>query len=331
MNFQEDTDRRTGSVFSRRQQLIEEGRHWPLHLEAFLLANFFAVVAVFSLFTFAKSKSVMNAGNLLIYSVFVLVPAVMGIIAMWPARRIPIRVPEVFLRALQYTFSTIVLSAVVLREGVLCLIILSPLLYTAILIGMFIGRALFRQWNPTLQGSVLAIILALFFFDLTSEHDYVNEVTDRMVIDAPVSEVWKHVPSHPVNRSEPGFWLFRIGLPNPVQSTMNGSGVGATRKCVFSNNAVFDEVVVESVQDSLFTFDITRQPDDPEIIGHIELRRGRFILTDNGDGTTTLTGKSWYKLNVYPVWYFDIWAESITRQVHLRVMEHIKRLAEARS
>jgi hypothetical protein len=149
-----------------------------------------------------------------------------------------------------------------------------------------------------------------------------------LTIKAPREQVWQYVAAHPVNHSKPAYWLFRMGLPAPVQSTMTGWGVGATRKCIFSNGATFDEVVVESVADSVFTFDIVTQPRDPEIIGHIDIRRGQFVLRDNGDGTTTLTGTSWYKLYVFPAWYYDLWAEDITREVHLRVMHHIKALAE---
>ncbi|MNY68576.1 hypothetical protein D3C86_2063640 [compost metagenome] len=77
------------------------------------------------------------------------------------------------------------------------------------------------------------------------------------------------------------------------------------------------------------TFDIIDQPKDPEIMGHIDITKGQFLLHDNGDGTTTLTGNSWYKLHVFPTWYYDLWAESITRNVHFRVMEHVKVLSES--
>jgi len=33
-------------------------------------------------------------------------------------------------------------------------------------------------------------------------------------------------------------------------------------------------------------------------------------------------------LHVRPLWYFDIWTRDMTRAVHLRVMNHIRRLAE---
>ena len=87
-------------------------------------------------------------------------------------------------------------------------------------------------------------------------------------------------------------------------------------------------MVTEYEKDSIFTFDIIEQPADPEIIGHIEIKKGKFILEENADGSTTLTGISWYGLKVYPAWYYDLWAEDITRNVHLRVMEYIKILAE---
>ncbi|MFD0766004.1 hypothetical protein ACFQZI_14165 [Mucilaginibacter lutimaris] len=117
-------------------------------------------------------------------------------------------------------------------------------------------------------------------------------------------------------------------MPSPVQSTAEGYYLGAKRKCIFSNGYVFDEKIVTYNENKNLTFDITNQPRDPEIMGHIDILRGQFLLKDNGDGTTTLTGNSWYRLYVFPVWYYDIWAESITRNVHLRVMEHIKHLAE---
>lgn len=153
-------------------------------------------------------------------------------------------------------------------------------------------------------------------------------VSDTMVIRAPKNVVWKYIASHPLNTSHSDYWLFNIGLPCPVQSTIAADSIGAERKCVFSNGATFDERIVESKPEEIFTFDIVKQPDDPEIIGHIVVQRGQFILQENPDGTTTLIGNSWYRLNVYPVWYYDLWAVDITRHVHLRVMNHIKALSE---
>lgn len=113
-----------------------------------------------------------------------------------------------------------------------------------------------------------------------------------------------------------------------MQTTVTAYKKGAGRKCIFSNGYVFDEKIVTFDVNKDLTFDIIGQPQDPEIMGHIDIERGQFLLKDNGDGTTTLVGNSWYSLKVFPIWYYDLWAESITRNVHLRVMDHIKVLSE---
>ncbi|MES2465610.1 MAG: hypothetical protein V4671_34020, partial [Armatimonadota bacterium] len=47
-----------------------------------------------------------------------------------------------------------------------------------------------------------------------------------------------------------------------------------------------------------------------------------------GDGTTTLTGTSWYTLRVRPLWYFGPIADNIVHGVHNRVFAHIKEISE---
>ena len=128
---------------------------------------------------------------------------------------------------------------------------------------------------------------------------------------------------------KPRFWLFRLGLPYPIQSSVSGVGIGASRRCVFSKKSVFEERITLWQPGRKLTFEVLRQPYDPEILGHARVLRGQFDLHDNGDGTTTLVGTSWFQLNVYPAAYYDLWASSIAREVHLRVMRHIKTLSEA--
>jgi uncharacterized protein YndB with AHSA1/START domain len=154
-------------------------------------------------------------------------------------------------------------------------------------------------------------------------------VVDEMRIHAPPERVWPHVLAFPPIPDAPDYWLFRIGLPYPTHTTNGGNFVGADRQCIFSRGVVVGECVAELVPNERLTFDVVKQPDDPEAYGHLTLHRGRFDLRDNGDGTTTLIGTSWMTLHVRPLWYFERWTESMTRAVHLRVMRHIQRLAES--
>ncbi len=291
-----------------------------------LYSNLFAVVS-FAI-AFAASNWNEALGVVFTFSEFVLVPIGMGIVAMkfWINLNKPLikLLPTTIIN----TIIAILLSAIFMKEGVICLLIVSPLILGFMWCGVLIGKYIFINQNNTLKTSTFLIFIILFMYDSFSEHHYVNSVSDQIIINAPKEVVWKYIAAHPVNTTKPDYWLFNIGLPCPVQSTVTSDIVGAKRKCVFSNNATFDEVVVESDKNNLFTFDIVKQPADPEIIGHINIQRGRFILKENKDGTTTLIGTSWYALKVYPVWYYDLWAVDITRNVHLRVMKHIKMLAE---
>jgi uncharacterized protein YndB with AHSA1/START domain len=165
-------------------------------------------------------------------------------------------------------------------------------------------------------------------FDSFSTHQYENEVSDTITIHAPPYKVWKNVVAFKKIKQKPNFWLFQIGLPSPMETTVDGYYKGSGRKCIFSNGYTFGEKISAFEPNHDLVFDIIDQPRDPEIMNHLDLIRGEFLLKDNGNGTTTLTGNSWYKLYVFPAWYYDLWAQSIVRNVHTRVMQHIKELSE---
>ncbi|WP_158602324.1 SRPBCC family protein [Cohnella endophytica] len=219
-------------------------------------------------------------------------------------------------------------SAFFMGEGYICLIIVSPLIFLFMMSGIWAGRAIFRQGNNKLNVSVAGAIVAFMAINVAFAGPSEKVVSDRIVIQASPDQVWKYIVSFPAIEEKPSYWMFRIGLPAPVQSVAEGEFVGANRQCVFNGGIVFDEKIVELVPGRKLTFDIVKQPEDPEIMGHLELRRGQFVLEDNGDGTTTLIGNSWYDLKVRPSAYFDWWTQDIIRAVHIRVMEHIKALAE---
>jgi hypothetical protein len=286
----------------------------------------FANITAFALI--GLNVLLLHDANVFIYAEFVIIPMLMGIVYTWFMRHFKLSTRQLVGASLVNGMIGIILSIGFLKEGAICLIIVSPLLFTFILIGGLIGRAIFRRNNGTLNVSLVTLLLLLFISDSLSTHHYENEVTDQIIINAPVSKVWQYVVAYKRITTPDKYWLFRVGMPSPVQSTAEGYYLGAKRKCIFSNGYVFDEKIVTYDENKNLTFDITNQPRDPEIMGHIDILRGQFLLKDNGNGTTTLIGNSWYRLYVFPVWYYDIWAKSITRNVHLRVMDHIKALSE---
>jgi hypothetical protein len=294
-------------------------------VNGYLVSN----VVGFAIIGVSKYLSGPSGNGVLIFSEFTIVPFLIGFISAWFWRDDKIDSMTLVSRCVLTCFIAILLTVILFAEGIICLVIVSPLVWSFIIAGAFTGRAMFRHNNDTLNVSVVLALLVVFVIDSTSVHHYENMVADRIVINAPVRRVWKNVVAYKRNTSPDKYWLFKMGMPSPVESTTEGYYVGAKRKCIFSNGYVFDEKIVVYQENKNLTFDITQQPRDPEIMGHIDILRGQFLLQDNGDNTTTVIGNSWYRLYVFPVWYYDIWAKSITRNVHLRVMEHIKQISEA--
>jgi hypothetical protein len=54
-----------------------------------------------------------------------------------------------------------------------------------------------------------------------------TRLSDTMVINAPPAEVWKYVVAYKRIETPGKYWLFRIGMPSPVQSTAEGYYLGA--------------------------------------------------------------------------------------------------------
>jgi hypothetical protein len=223
----------------------------------------------------------------------------------------------------------LVAGTVAFHEGIICLLILSPLFFGAVLTGSLLGRILFKSQPKRLQLSFVPLLGLLALVEVFTRVDKERVVTDQIVIQSPPTKVWACLKSFPEIPASPRFWLFRLGLPYPVATTASGDFLNAERECIFSQGAIFRERVVELVPGQKFTFEIIESPPDPELVGHLTPRRGQFVLRTNPDGTTTLAGSTWYTLHVRPLWYFDLWTHYIFRAVHLRVMEDIRRRAES--
>jgi hypothetical protein len=301
-----------------------------MKINPFYTAFFKGILAsnAFAMLVIGLTKALDPEPGIFIFSEFVIIPVLMGIISAWYWRNLLLPGGKLTLYSCYNGFFAILLSFLFLNEGAICLLIVSPLVFCFVIAGAFIGRSMFYHDNDTLKVSVVALLVFVFLSDYLSKHQYENMVSDRIVINASPEKIWPHVVSFEKIKQQNEFWLFRIGMPSPMQTTVTGNYKGAGRKCIFSNGYVFDERISIYEPTRNLTFDITHQPRDPEIMGHIDIVRGQFLLKDNGNGTTTLIGNSWYKLYVFPTLYYDIWAESVTRNVHLRVMQHIKALSE---
>ena len=223
----------------------------------------------------------------------------------------------------------IAFAMMVLHEGIICLIIASPLLICVMFAGYAIGYRSKKANNKIVSVTLIPLLAFSIIYDARQKTEiYQNTISDAVTINAPPDYVWRYIASFPPDLKKPDYWLFKIGLPTPIHSVAAAPVVGAYRECRFTNNLQLKEKIVEAVPNEKLTFVVTEQIQDPEAFGHITIDKGQFILVDNKDGKTTVVANTWYHLFVQPVSYFDFWTADIVRHVHFKILGHIKNLSE---
>jgi uncharacterized protein YndB with AHSA1/START domain len=303
-------------------------RRWIIWLVGIVASNVLMAIVYGGVVFLIKQSETKDLGAALGLPSFFLVPLFGGLLASFFWRRLLPSVGETLLNTLFVTLVLLTGAVIVFQEGAICLIMASPLLFGMVLTGTLLGRLWFKANSSHLRVTVLPLLALLVAGEPFVRSDLDSVVVDEVLIHAPPERVWPYVTSFPAIPEPPRFWLFKLGLPYPMETTSAGDFIGADRRCIFSGGAVFKEIVSEIEPARKLTFDIIESPADPELIGHLTPLRGQFILRDNRDGTTTLIGSSWYRLHVRPLRYFEWWAEHACRAVHLRVMEDVRRRAE---
>ena len=62
--------------------------------------------------------------------------------------------------------------------------------------------------------------------------------------------------------------------------------------------------------------------------GYLVSKRGQFRLVPLAGGRTLLEGTTWYQHGLWPAGYWRWWSDAIIHRIHLRVLRHIRALAE---
>jgi hypothetical protein len=222
----------------------------------------------------------------------------------------------------------------------------APLALVLAGIGGSVGYVLQRRsWRPleknALLGALLLSVPTLMGAESTRSPDS-RLLTVRTVveIDAPPEEVWQRVIAF-TELPEPREWLFRLGFAYPRRAALHGRGVGAVRECVFSTGSFVEPIDVWDEPQRL-GFSVATQPPPMQegtlysdlhpahLDDYLRSERGQFLLAPIGGGRTRLEGTTWYRHQIWPAAYWRLWSDPIIRRIHMRVLAHIKQLAEHR-
>jgi uncharacterized membrane protein YhaH (DUF805 family) len=237
-------------------------------------------------------------------------------------------------------FGLLIASAI---EGLGCVFMAAPLFLIEALVGAAVAHAVVTRLPKLPESSIAACLVVLplsFAANGVSPlpPEQAAPVESEIVVHAPADLVWKRVIAFPP-LPRPTEAVFRAGIAAPLSATIDGEGVGAVRRCIFTTGVFVEPITVWQPGRQL-SFSVTSQPDPMtewtlykgprplHLDGYLESTRGEFELQPTGDGSTRLIGRTWYQVHMRPVGYWRLWGNSVIHTIHMRVLRHIAHLAE---
>lgn len=132
----------------------------------------------------------------------------------------------------------IALCFLILKEGAICLLIVSPIILAMMMLGQYFGKIILIKRNNKVNVSFILMFLLLFIYDAFAIHNFQTSVSDSIIINSPVEKVWKNVAAYDSINEPSKFWMFDIGLPMPIATTVTGFAQGE-KEIVFSVMELF--------------------------------------------------------------------------------------------
>ena len=224
-------------------------------------------------------------------------------------------------------------------EGIICIAMAAPFGLFFTWVGTLIGYYVITKKNMNSFSVFLVLMLCIPFVSFIEKDisPAYHTVITSVEIDAPIEKVWTNVVEFP-QLKEPTEFLFKAGIAYPINATIKGTGVGATRYCTF-NTGSFVEPITRWDAPNLLQFDVLEQPapmkelsfwdvDAPHLHDYFVSKRGQFKLVSLSKNKTLLEGTTVYYHNIRPVFYWQIWSNNIVHKIHERVLNHIKSNSE---
>lgn len=281
------------------------------------------------------------------WTVFVFVPFLMGVLPSYLAsKRLELSKWQCYALSFMALFASEFILLLCGIEGAICIIMALPILMIIMCISSYIGY-LINNRKSKFSRAHATLILAFYSLSFLS-FDYINEpdeepipVKTSIVVNAPIEMVWKNMVSFDTIKKQEEFF-FKIGIAQPVSATVSGTGVGAIRYANFTTGSFVEPITVWD-EPNLLQFSVESNPSGikelspflkvrpPHLDGYFKSYKGQFKLIKIGENATLLEGTNWYKVDVYPQFYWKLWANAIIHKVHYRVLENIKLTSEIES
>lgn len=275
------------------------------------------------------------------YGLFVVSPLVIGAITAYVANRDrdlgAWRTARLVVGATALGGAALVFSAL---EGLVCIVLASPLGFGIALLGSLLGRAMaLRSRRSTTQTLSFVASLPLVFAAEAALNGVTSFATEQTVeVSASPAAVWRAIVH--MDTIDEGLALpFRLGVAYPIRGDIVGEGVGALRLGEFSTGTAVERVtewvpqrklafVVENDVPAMRELSPYEHVHAPHVVGYFRSAYTSFELVPRGENRTEIIERTAHELRLEPVLYWLPLARWVIAQNNARVLAHIRHQAE---
>lgn len=232
-------------------------------------------------------------------------------------------------------------------EGLICLVMAAPIYFAmavagGVVTGTIIAMSERRHAPPPTTALASALLLPFLLAPAEARlpvEDQLRDVHTAIAIRADAATVWREivrVPEIREHEQRPGLF-HRIGIPQPLEATLDAERIGGIRLARFKGGIVFHETVTEWEPEKGFAFAIRVDPasigtslDEHVTVGarHFDVVHGRFRIEPAGDGVVLhLTSR--HRLSTRFNAYAGLWTDAVMADIQDTVCEVIRRRAES--
>lgn len=219
----------------------------------------------------------------------------------------------------------LIVGVLIFHEGMVCLIVLIPLAWLAIMVGAGLMQIIcYFFWKPTAQIYSLALLPLLLFLILPdlSKH-YYGQTQREMIIHATQAQVFQAINHIGKIKPEevPNNFIFTMGFPKPIFGMTEQRATGLVRTIQWERGVQFEEQVQANHKPYLlswnYQFDTNSFPkgslDDHVEVGgkYFDLLKTDYQLEQVDAKTTKLILTIDYRVSTEFNWYSRLWVNYI--------------------
>ena len=242
----------------------------------------------------------------------------------------------------------VVLVAIFSWEAWICVIMASPILGVASIIGGTLMCLLFtlkdRLGGPQVNAILALLLLAPYFLTPLENRfpapDLIRRLESTIEVNADAATVWRNIIRLlPISESEHPFGLFHLaGLPRPREAMLTHAGLGGARYGQWEQGLAFVGTITDWKPDSGFTVRLTADthavqasPLPLKEIGgpHFDILDDTYTIESLPNGTVRLHLFSTYRLTTRFNAYGSLWTDFFLRDIQRHILQIVKGRAEA--